>query len=239
MLNQRKNQPCFLPFVGRSSRALNAGVRVSELNPLSRVAVAMVSANCLYSSPDMPPIMVVGMNTASITRTTPMMGLVISSMAFSVASRGGNPSSSIIRVAFSTTTMASSTTMAMASIRPKSVRVFIENPNSCITANVPINDTGIVRHGMSVALQFCKKRNITSTTSMVVSRKVYSTSSIELRTTSVVSRAIWYSTPGGNASASSVILSLTAFETASELEPGDWYTASAAVGIPLRRDDDA
>ena len=154
LLNQRKNQPCFLPFVGRSSRALNAGVRVSELNPLSRVAVAMVSANCLYSSPDMPPIMVVGMNTASITRTTPMMGLVISSMAFSVASRGGNPSSSIIRVAFSTTTMASSTTMAMARIRPKSVRVFIENPNSCITANVPINDTGIVRHGMSVALQF-------------------------------------------------------------------------------------
>ena len=74
---------------------------------------------------------------------------------------------------------------------------------------------------------------------MVVSRKVYSTSSIELRTTSVVSRAIWYSTPGGNASASSVILSLTAFETASELEPGDWYTASAAVGIPFRRDDDA
>ena len=39
--------------------------------------------------------------------------------------------------------------------------------------------------------------------------------------------------------ASSSILAFTAFDTASELEPGDWYTASAAVGIPLRRDDEA
>ena len=116
--------------------------------------------------------MVVGMNTASITSTTPMMGPVISSIAFSVASRGESPSSSIIRVAFSTTTIASSTTMAMARIRPNNVRVFIENPISNITASVPISDTGIVRQGMSVARQFCRNRNITSTTSTVVSSNV-------------------------------------------------------------------
>ena len=191
------------------------------MNPLSSVAVAIVSANCLYSSPDIPPIIVVGMNTAIITSTTPMIGPVISSIAFSVASRALSLPSSMMRVAFSTTTMASSTTMAMASIRPNRVRVFIENPRSCITASVPISDTGMVRQGMSVARQFCRKRNITSTTSTVVSTKVYSTSCIELRTTSVVSRAIWYSTSGGNASASSSIFAFTAFETASELEPGD------------------
>ena len=75
-------------------------------------------------------------------------------------------------MAFSTTTIASATTMAMARIRPNSVRVFIENPISNITASVPISDTGIVRQGMSVARQFCRNRNITSTTSTVVSSNV-------------------------------------------------------------------
>ena len=149
------------------------------------------------------------------------MGPVISSIAFSVASRGASLPSSRIRVTFSTTTMASSTTMAMARTSPKRVRVFMENPNSNITANVPISDTGIVRQGMSVARQFCRKRKITKITRAVVSSRVNSTSSIELRTTSVVSRAIRYCTPGGKASASSSIRSLTALETASELEPGD------------------
>ena len=179
-------------FVGRNSRALSAGLNVRELKPLKRVAVAMVSANCLYSSPEIPPIMVVGMNTAIITSTTPTMGPLISSIAFSVASRGGSPSSSMMRVAFSTTTIASSTTMAMASIIPNSVRVFMVNPNSSITANVPMSDTGMVRQGMRVALQFCKNRKMTRITSMVVSMMVKRTSLMELLTTSVVSSAIWY-----------------------------------------------
>ena len=116
--------------------------------------------------------MVVGMNTAIITSTTPTIGPLISSIAFSVASRGGSPSSSMMRVAFSTTTMASSTTMAMARMSPKRVRVLMVNPSSSMTANVPMSDTGMVRQGMSVALQFCRKRNITSITSRVVSSRV-------------------------------------------------------------------
>ena len=95
-------------------------------------------------------------------------------------------------------------------------------PKSSITANVPMSDTGMVRQGMSVALQFCKKRKITRITSMVVSMMVKRTSMMELCTTSVVSRAIWYCTSGGKAVASISIRSLTALETASELEPGDW-----------------
>ena len=218
----RKNHPFLLFFVGRSKSALSAGLNVNELKPLNSVAVAMVRANCLYNSPDMPPIMVVGMNTAIITSTTPTIGPLISSIAFSVASRGGNPSSSMMRVAFSTTTIASSTTMAMASMSPKRVRVFMVNPSNSITANVPISDTGMVRQGMSVALQFCRNRKMTSITNMVVSTIVKRTSLMELLTTSVVSSAIWYCTSGGNAVARSSILSLTAFDTASELEPGDW-----------------
>ena len=120
----------------------------------------------------MPLIIVVGRNTAIITSTTPIMGPAISSIAFSVASRAANLPSSNIRVAFSTTTMASSTTMAMARMSPKSERVFMEKPSSSITASVPMSDTGIVRQGMSVARQFCKNRNITSITNTVVSTKV-------------------------------------------------------------------
>ena len=62
---------------------------------------------------------------------------------------------------------------------------------------------------------------------------------MELRITSVVSSAIWYCTCGGNPSASSSIFSRTAFDTANELEPGNWYTARAAVGLPFKRLDEA
>ena len=168
---------------------------------------------------------VVGIKTAINTNTTPTIGPVISPIAFSVIFRISTFSplataSSANRVTFSTTTMASSTTMAMASIKPKSVSVLIENPNAAITANVPISDTGIVRQGISTALQFCKKRNMTSTTRMVASTKVFSTSLMESCTTSVVSSVIWYSIPCGKASANSSIRSFTPFATSRELEPG-------------------
>ena len=52
-----------------------------------------------------------------------MTGPVISSMARMVASRGSSPCA-IQRSMFSTTTMASSTTMPIASTSPNSVRLF-------------------------------------------------------------------------------------------------------------------
>ena len=65
--------------------------------------------------------------------------------------------SSMKRAMFSMTTIASSTTSPVASVRPKSVSVLIENPNAAISANVPISETGIVIAGISVVRQFCKK----------------------------------------------------------------------------------
>ena len=52
---------------------------------------------------------------------------------------------------FSITTMASSTTMPVASTMPKSVRVLIEKPNSLMKAKVPISETGIVIAGITRA----------------------------------------------------------------------------------------
>ena len=52
---------------------------------------------------------------------------------------------------FSTTMIASSTTMAIARINPNNVNVLTENPNAPMTASVPINETGILRQGMITA----------------------------------------------------------------------------------------
>ena len=54
----------FFPEEGRKKRAQRAGVSVSELNPLKKVAAAMVKANCLYNSPVIPPTNAVGIKTS-------------------------------------------------------------------------------------------------------------------------------------------------------------------------------
>ena len=57
---------------------------------------------------------------------------------------------------FSTTTMASSTTMPIASTSPNSVRLLSEKPKASITANVPTIDTGTATSGMIEARQVCR-----------------------------------------------------------------------------------
>ena len=68
--------------------------------------------------------------------------------------------------------MASSTTMPMASTRPNSERLFSEKPNTFITANVPMSDTGTASIGMMDARQVCKKTITTSTTNNTASNNV-------------------------------------------------------------------
>ena len=67
----------------------------------------------------------IGTNTAASTSEIATIGPETSLMALCAASSGESPSS-MWRSTFSTTTMASSTTMPMASTRPNSVRTLIE-----------------------------------------------------------------------------------------------------------------
>ncbi len=83
------------------------------------------------------------------------------------------------RSMFSTTTMASSTTMPMESTRPNSVRVFTVKPTAFITARVPISETGMATMGMSAARQDCRKMRMTMTTRTRASSSVFSTSTME------------------------------------------------------------
>ena len=87
----------------------------------------------------------------------------------------------------STTTIASSTTMPMASTRPNIVSVLTEKPSIGKNMNVPMSDTGTVSSGISVARRLCRKMNTTSVTRMTASKKVWMISSIDASTAGVVS----------------------------------------------------
>ena len=78
-----------------------------------------------------------------------------------------------MRSTASTTTMASSTTMPMARIRPSRVIMLSENPNASITPNVPISEIGTAMVGISVARQFCSERKTTRITSSRASNSVW------------------------------------------------------------------
>ena len=166
--------------------AARAGERDRALKAESRTEIAMVSANCWYMRPVRPGMKATGMNTAERIRAMPMTGADTSSMALTVASWGLIPCS-MWCITASTTTMASSTTMPMASTRPNIERVFTEKPRIGKKMKVPMRDTGTVSRGMMVARRFCRKMNTTRVTRMIASTKVWTIDSIEASTAGVVS----------------------------------------------------
>ena len=87
----------------------------------------------------------------------------------------------------STTTIASSTTMPIASTRPNIDSVLTEKPSIGKKMNVPISETGTVSSGISVARKFCRKMKTTSVTRITASTKVCTIDSIEASTAGVVS----------------------------------------------------
>ncbi len=127
------------------------------------------------------------MNTAFSTKTIATTGLLTSAIARRVASLESTCSCRMCRSTFSRTTIASSTTMPIASTMPNRVSELIENPNRYMPANVPISETGTASVGISVARRLCRKSHTTRKTSTIASMKVIVTSRIETRTYSLVS----------------------------------------------------
>ena len=112
-----------------------------------------------------------GMKTAHSTSAIAISAPPTSSILLIAASRGRSPAS-MLRSTFSTTTIASSTTMPTASTSPNKVRLFSVKPNIAITKNVPISEIGIAISGISAARQVCRKMMTTMTTSRIASRIV-------------------------------------------------------------------
>ena len=166
--------------------AASAGDSESALNAESSTEMAMVRANCWYICPVRPPRNATGTNTAERMSAIPMTGADTSFIACRVASRGLKPCSMWCMTA-STTTIASSTTMPMASTRPNIESVLTEKPSSGKKMNVPTIETGTVSSGMIVARTFWRKMKTTSVTRISASTNVFTISWIEASTAGVVS----------------------------------------------------
>ncbi len=87
----------------------------------------------------------------------------------------------------STITMASSTTMPIASTMPNSVDRLMVKPNAAMAAKAPMIVTGIVVAGTNMARQSCRKITITISTRTPASISVTNTSWIDVLTKPVVS----------------------------------------------------
>ena len=187
-LKPRKNAPSGprIGFDGLSSIAASAGDSDNALNADSSTEMAMVSANCWYMRPVRPGTNATGTNTAERISAMPMTGAETSFIACRVAATGSRPCSMWWMTA-STTTMASSTTMPIASTSPNIDSVLTEKPSSGKKMKVPTSDTGTVSSGMIVARTFCKKMNTTSVTRIRASMNVLTISWIEASTDGVVS----------------------------------------------------
>ena len=85
----------------------------------------------------------------------------------------------MLRSTFSTTTMASSTTIPTASTSPNSDSVLSVKPNVAMKKKVPISDTGMAMSGITAARQVCRNITTTSTTSTMASRIVSCTASTD------------------------------------------------------------
>src|SRR6185369_1936179 len=171
-----------------------------------------------------------GTNTAQRTRAIAMIGPLTSSIALWLASTGLRPSS-MCRSTFSTTTMASSTTMPIASTSPNSDNVLTENPDASITANVPTIEIGTAASGITEARHVCRNSTTTMTTMSVASSNVRITSRMESRTNVVGSYTAAQSIPCGKRVLRSSILARTPLDSASALDPGAWNTTMATADL--------
>ena len=98
------------------------------------------------------------MNTEHITSTTATSELAISPIERIVASFGSRWCWCMLRSTFSHTTIASSTTMPIASTRPNSVSRLIEKPSASMPVNVAISAITIATLQMIVVRKLCRNR---------------------------------------------------------------------------------
>ena len=126
----------------------------------------------------------------------------------------------MMRSTFSTTTIASSTTMPIASTNAKSEIVFSVMPIINKKAKVPIKETGIATAGISVALALPRKMKTTDITRMNVRISVDTTSLSDCCTKSVLSKGTAYATSCGKAADSRSSSEYTPSATASAFSPG-------------------
>ena len=218
---------------GLSISAHKAGVSDKATTAENSVDTATVTANCLYMMPEMPPRNATGTNTAHKMSAIAMTGPETSAMAFVVAARASMPPCARWCSTASTTTMASSTTIPIASTMPNSVSVLMVKPNRVNAAKVATSETGTASIGITVARQFCRNRNTTTSTSNSASIKVCTTSFREALTNLVLSNTMSYAMSSGKATDNSWSCFLIRPAVSMALASGVRLMDMAAAGWPL------
>ena len=164
-----------------SSSAHSAGLSVSETKHEITVDAAMVIANWRKNSPEMPDRNAEGTNTAQSVKAIDTSAPPTSSIVRCAAAIGVMPAR-MLRSTFSTTTMASSTTMPTASTSPNNDRLLSDIPSAYSTVKVPTSETGMAITGMIEARQVCRNRKTTPTTSTIATKIVVTTSRTDFAT---------------------------------------------------------
>ena len=98
---------------------------------------------------------------------------------------------------------------------------------------VPTRDTGMVRMGIRVARQLCRKTNTTRMTSPIASSSVMTISFAPSVTGIVVSSVRPTCMSGGNRWARRAMVAFARLADSSAFEPGIWYRPTSADGEPL------
>ncbi len=154
-------------------------------------------------------------------------------MASRVASLAEMRREFMMRSTFSTTTMASSTTMPMARMRPRRVSMLSEKPKMSMAPKVPMSEMGTAMTGMSVARQFWSERNTTRITSRRASKKVRYTWWIDSEIYVVMSKGMANDSPSGSVVSISASSFLTSLATSRALAPGSMDISMIAALPPL------
>ena len=178
--------------------AHSIGVSVSATKPEITTAPATAMPNSLRSRPVDPRRNPSGVNTATSAIVVAITANPISLVPLTAACSGFSFSSSWCRNAFSSTMIASSTTMPIAMVSARSVKLLIENPRKYMIANVEMIDAGMARPGMIVARRFRKNTKMISTTRIAAISSVRRASAIECVTNTDPSYALCSFTPSGN-----------------------------------------
>ena len=156
------------------------GVSVRATTPEKKIDAARVMANSRKSLPVLPGMKARGTNTAMRVAVVAMTAKPISRAPSKEASSGGSPSS-MRRCTFSISTMASSTTMPMASTMASRVSTLMEALKKLITMKAAMIETGIATMATMVERQSRRNSRITRITRPMPSTRVWSTPSMEAR----------------------------------------------------------
>ena len=144
-------------------RDASMGVNVNAAAIETVMTIVTLIPNCLNIIPLKPEIIVNGRNTAIIVSVDATTESATSFVPYIAASRGELPRSRCV-VIFSSTTIASSTTIPIAMERELNDIMLREFPEKLRYINAAMSDTGMVSTMMNVARQRPRKKSTTSTT---------------------------------------------------------------------------